>query len=98
MMTEWYWSGSLYAFARVCQLRLDKTAQLEVQEIARQLSAYCNTLFPYSWKALKAFSKLNDGKNPVYDDTEQGMNDVLSLLDLGKNNFKRYSKQRKQMK
>ena len=50
--TEWYWSGSLYAFARVCQLRLDKTAQLEVQEIARQLSAYCNTLFPYSWKAL----------------------------------------------
>lgn len=52
MYTEWYWSGSLYAFARVCQLRLDKTSQVEVQQIARQLSAHCNTLFPHSWNAL----------------------------------------------
>lgn len=52
MMTEWYWSGSLYAFARVCKLRLDKTSQLEVQEVARQISAHCNTLFPHSWNAL----------------------------------------------
>lgn len=52
MMTEWYWSGSLYAFARVCQLRLDSTAQVEVQEIARQLSAHCLTQFRHSWSAL----------------------------------------------
>ena len=52
MMTEWYWSGSLYAFARVCQLRLDKASQVEVQEIARQISANCITLFPHSWNAL----------------------------------------------
>lgn len=52
MMTEWYWSGSLYAFARVCQLRLDSTAQVEVQEVARQLSAHCLTLFRHSWSAL----------------------------------------------
>jgi len=52
MMTEWYWSGSLYAFARVCQLRLDSTAQVEVQEVARQLSAHCLTLFRHSWNAL----------------------------------------------
>lgn len=52
MMTEWYWSGSLYAFARVCQLRLDKASQVEVQDIARQMSAHCNTLFPHSWNAL----------------------------------------------
>lgn len=52
MLTEWYWSGSLYAFARVCQLRLDKTAQIEVQDVARQISAHCNTLFPHSWNAL----------------------------------------------
>lgn len=52
MMTEWYWSGSLYAFARVCQLRLDKASQIEVQEIARQMSAHCATLFPHSWNAL----------------------------------------------
>ena len=52
MMTEWYWSGSLYAFARVCQLRLDKASQVEVQDIARQISAHCITLFPHSWNAL----------------------------------------------
>ena len=52
MMTEWYWSGSLYAFARVCQLRLDKASQIEVQDIARQISAHCITLFPHSWNAL----------------------------------------------
>jgi len=50
--TEWYWSGSLYSFARVCQLRLDKSSQIEVQEIARQLSAHCSTRFPHSWNAL----------------------------------------------
>tara|TARA_R110000803_G_scaffold49157_1_gene102137 strand:- start:149 stop:781 length:633 start_codon:yes stop_codon:yes gene_type:complete len=52
MYTEWYWSGSLYAFSRVCQLRLDKTSQAEVQEIAVKLSAHCWSLFPHSWDAL----------------------------------------------
>jgi len=52
MYTEWYWSGSLYAFSRVCQLRLDKTSQAEVQEIAVKLSAHCWSLFPHSWNAL----------------------------------------------
>ena len=50
--TEWYWSGSLYAFSRICKLRLDKNSQVEVQEIARQLSANCSTKFPHSWNAL----------------------------------------------
>lgn len=57
MYTEWYWSGSLYAFARVCQLRLDSTSQIEVQEVARQISAYCSTKFPYSWNALMKENK-----------------------------------------
>jgi thymidylate synthase (FAD) len=52
MYTEWYWSGSLYAFARICQLRLDKASQLEVQEIAQQIFAHCKHLFPHSWEAL----------------------------------------------
>ena len=52
MYTEWYWSGSLYAFSRVCQLRLDKTSQIEVQEVAVKLSAHCWSLFPHSWDAL----------------------------------------------
>ena len=56
MMTEWYWSGSLYAFARVCQLRLDKASQVEVQDIARQISAHWLTLFPHSWNALMEIS------------------------------------------
>ena len=52
MYTEWYWSGSLYAFSRVCKLRLDKTSQVEVQQVARQISAYCTTKFTHSWNAL----------------------------------------------
>ena len=31
MMTEWYWSGTLYAFARVCNLRCKSDAQKETQ-------------------------------------------------------------------
>ena len=52
MMTEWYWSGSLYAFARVCNLRLDETAQKETQEVAKQISALAQKQFPVSWKYL----------------------------------------------
>jgi len=29
MMTEWFWSGTLYAFARVCNLRCKDDVQLE---------------------------------------------------------------------
>lgn len=34
LMTEWYWSGSLKAFAKMCSLRLDNHTQEETQEIA----------------------------------------------------------------
>ena len=52
MYTEWYWTGSLSAFARVCNLRLEPDAQEETQEIARQLDVECAKLFPISWKYL----------------------------------------------
>lgn len=52
MMTEWIWSGSLYAFARVCKLRLDPHTQKETQEVARVIAAYLNKQFPHSWMAL----------------------------------------------
>jgi len=55
--TEWYWSGSLYAFSRVCKLRLDKASQLEVQEIAKNISDDCTKLFPNSWTALMTENK-----------------------------------------
>lgn len=54
MMTEWYWTGSLYAFARVCNLRLDPHSQKETREVAEMISDVMKSLFPVSWKALVA--------------------------------------------
>lgn len=53
MYTEWYWSGSLYAFARVCNLRCAKDTQLETQNIANQIDEICKQKFPISWKYLR---------------------------------------------
>lgn len=52
MLTEWIWSGSLAAFARVCKLRLDPHAQQETQEIAKLINNLVPEEFTYSWKAL----------------------------------------------
>ena len=52
MMTEWYWSGTLYAFARVCKLRLDDHAQKETRDIAQAIHTCCYDCFPISWKYL----------------------------------------------
>tara|TARA_B100002019_G_C21247953_1_gene589419 strand:+ start:52 stop:699 length:648 start_codon:yes stop_codon:yes gene_type:complete len=53
MMTEWYWSGTLYAFARVCNLRCAKDTQLESRIVADSIDKFCNEEFPYSWKYLR---------------------------------------------
>ena len=53
LFTEWYWTGSLYAFARVCNLRCAEDTQKETRYIAEQISQEANTLFPISWKYLK---------------------------------------------
>jgi thymidylate synthase (FAD) len=52
MMTSWYWSGSLYAFSRVCNLRLKEDAQYETRQVAQRISDYCAVEFPVSWKYL----------------------------------------------
>ena len=52
MMTEWIWSGTLYAFARVCNLRCAKDTQEETRKIADQIHNICNKEFPTSWKYL----------------------------------------------
>ena len=52
MITEWYWSGTLYAFARVCNLRCKPDAQQETREIANMIDKECGKLFPISWGAL----------------------------------------------
>lgn len=51
-MTEWWWTGSLMAFARVCRLRLDPHAQVETREVAQGIAAHMEPLFPVSWNAL----------------------------------------------
>ena len=51
-MTEWYWSGSLDAFASMCHLRCKPDTQLETRLVAEQISAEMAKLFPVSWEAL----------------------------------------------
>jgi len=53
MYTEWYWSGTLYAFARVCNLRCKPDAQKETQMVADQIDVLAKELFPNSWEALR---------------------------------------------
>jgi flavin-dependent thymidylate synthase len=52
-MTEWYWSGSLDAFASMCKLRCASDTQYESRVVANQISEVMGTLFPVSWNALK---------------------------------------------
>jgi thymidylate synthase (FAD) len=53
MMTEWYWSGTLYAFARVCNLRCASDAQYETRIVANLINKECGILFPISWTELR---------------------------------------------
>ena len=52
MMTEWYWSGSLDAFADMCKLRCAPDTQAETAEVAWEIDRVMVALFPVSWKAL----------------------------------------------
>jgi len=52
MMTEWYWSGSLDAFADMCNLRLKDDTQHETTLVAEQIDQHMLELFPISWEAL----------------------------------------------
>jgi len=51
-MTEWYWSGSLDAFADMCNLRCKTDTQAETREVAWQIYHHMEELFPISWDAL----------------------------------------------
>ena len=52
-MTAWYWTGSLAAFARVCDLRLAEDAQAETRAVAAQIDAHMRRLFPAAWAAAR---------------------------------------------
>jgi len=51
-MTEWFWSGSLDAFADMCKLRCKDDTQYETRLVADQISEKMKQLFPVSWVAL----------------------------------------------
>ena len=51
-MTEWYWSGSLDAFADMCNLRRKADTQYETTRVAECISLAMQSLFPLSWEAL----------------------------------------------
>jgi thymidylate synthase (FAD) len=50
--TEWYWSGSLSAYARIYTQRIHPQAQWEVREFAKGIAQIIEPLFPESWSVL----------------------------------------------
>ena len=52
MYTEWYWTGSLAAYARFYKQRIDEHAQWEIQQYADAVGKIIEPLFPVSWKEL----------------------------------------------
>lgn len=52
MYTEFIETGSLAAYARLYNLRMDPSAQKEIRDFATQLGDVLQPLFPVSWKAL----------------------------------------------
>ena len=57
MMTEWYWSGSLDAFADMCALRCKPDTQYESQLVANQIDDMMSEKFPVSWEALRMYAE-----------------------------------------
>jgi len=52
MFTEFIETGSLAAYARLCQLRLDPSAQWEIRQYADAVRTALLAYFPVSWDAL----------------------------------------------
>lgn len=52
MYTEWYWTGSLAAYARFYKQRIDSHAQWEIQEYGHAVGEIIRPHFPISWKYL----------------------------------------------
>jgi thymidylate synthase (FAD) len=56
-MTEWIWTGTLYAWARMCELRLDPHTQAETRVVAQAVSNEMAALFPVSWEFLMNYEE-----------------------------------------
>lgn len=59
-MTEWWWSGSLDAFASMCKLRCASDTQYESRVVANQISEVMGQLFPVSWASLMDKERSDD--------------------------------------
>jgi thymidylate synthase (FAD) len=57
MMTEWYWSGTLFAFAKMCKLRLKEDTQAETQIVASKIALTMAKIYPVSWDALMEYAQ-----------------------------------------
>ena len=57
MMTEWYWSGSLDAFADMCHLRCKPDTQAETRVVAEKIEDLMINRFPVSWEALRMYAE-----------------------------------------
>jgi len=55
-LTEWYHSGSLDAWADLCNLRCKPDTQYESQLVANQIDTIMSDLYPVSWRALRGES------------------------------------------
>jgi thymidylate synthase (FAD) len=52
MMTEFIETGSIAAYARLCNLRISPDAQKEIRDVAGRVADELKNKFPVSWKAL----------------------------------------------
>ena len=52
MYTEWFWTGSLAAYARFYKQRIDNNAQWEVQQYAEAVGKIIEPHFSISWQEL----------------------------------------------
>jgi thymidylate synthase (FAD) len=57
MMTQWYWSGTLYAFAKMCKLRMKSDTQEETQLVAQKVALTMAKIYPVSWDALMEYAE-----------------------------------------
>lgn len=57
MMTEWYWTGSLYFWARVYKLRTEDDAQYDTMMEVVVVGELMKKVAPVSWQALMAYGK-----------------------------------------
>ena len=64
-LTQWIWTGSLFAFARVYQQRVNDGAQAETRELVTQLGSIMETLFPVCWPYV---SKQMDASDYAWSD------------------------------